>query len=294
MTDVATDVRAIDWYHTIELPNGVLTPGRYDLRPVVRRLPIPASLRGRRCLDVGTADGFWAFEFERRGAEVVALDTDPEHLDWPVLGRPDTEAALRVALDRRTAFETAHRALDSSVEHRTMTAYDVSPDTLGEFDLVFVGSLLLHLRDPLRALAAIRSVTGGRLMVNEAISPALTALRPRTPAAEFHGLSDFRWWLVNAKGLARLVEASGFRVLASGRPYPVPYGPGAPPRRPLGTDTRWHAAGRRRLSTGALLHRAVRVFGVPHAWVLGEAEPLESAGRTSMRDDQVAPAPTPG
>src|SRR5262249_5899818 len=160
-TELAAEVGATDWYHTIELPDGTSTPGRYDLRPVARRLPLPASLQGRRCLDVGTADGFWAFEMERRGAaEVVAVDTDPEHLDWPpnVL---DVEASTRVALDRRPAFFIARRLLASSVEHRTMTVYDISPEALGTFDLVFVGSLLLHLRDPVRALTAIRSVTSG-------------------------------------------------------------------------------------------------------------------------------------
>jgi tRNA (mo5U34)-methyltransferase len=260
----------VDWYHTIELP-GTVTPGRYDLRPVARRLPLAESLRGLRCLDVGTADGFWAFEFERRGAaEVVAIDTDPEHLDWPVVRGRDTETATRGALDRRRAFAAAHRSLRSSVEHRLLTVYELSPDQIGEFDLVFVGSLLLHLRDPLRALAAIRTVTRGRLLVNDAISPTLTVLRPRTPAVEFHGLGDFRWWLPNAKGLARLVEASGFRIVATGKPYPLPSGSGAPRRRPLLADGRWHSVERRRPSLGALAHRAVRAFGVPHAWVLGE------------------------
>ena len=35
---------------------------------------LPRDLRGRRALDIGTFDGFWAFELERRGAEVVAID----------------------------------------------------------------------------------------------------------------------------------------------------------------------------------------------------------------------------
>jgi len=278
------EVHAVDWYHTIELPR-VVTPGRYDLRPLARRLPLPDSLQGLRCLDVGTADGFWAFEFERRGAaEVVAVDVDPGHLDWPVVGGRDTQTATRVALDRRHAFATAHRALRSSVEHRTSSVYDLSAHGLGRFDFVFVGSLLLHLRDPLRALAAIRDVSDNQLLVNEPISPSLTLLRPRTPAAEFHGLSDFRWWLPNRRGLARLIEASDFRVVAVSRPYPLPYGKGAPPRRPLLADARWVSLGRHRPSLGALANRAVRAFGVPHLWVLAE--------RAESTEDQESPAPS--
>lgn len=32
------------------------------------KLPLPDSLDGMRCLDVGTQNGFWAFELERRAA----------------------------------------------------------------------------------------------------------------------------------------------------------------------------------------------------------------------------------
>src|SRR5689334_4047032 len=68
-----------DWWHVIEVAPGVVTPGWWDLRPAAERMPWPASLDGMRCLDVGTMDGFWAFELERRGAgEVVAIDlVDP-------------------------------------------------------------------------------------------------------------------------------------------------------------------------------------------------------------------------
>src|SRR5919201_5774181 len=75
-----------EWYHTIELAPGVVTPGWFDTRKVVGRLPLPASLAGMWCLDIGTFDGFWAFEMERRGAEeVLAIDIlDPLRWDWPV------------------------------------------------------------------------------------------------------------------------------------------------------------------------------------------------------------------
>ena len=72
-------VADVQWYHSLELAPGVVTPGWFDLRPMAAKLPWP-TLTGLRCLDVGTFDGFWAFEMERRGArEVVAIDLlDPE------------------------------------------------------------------------------------------------------------------------------------------------------------------------------------------------------------------------
>src|SRR3954469_15020041 len=73
------------WYHTMELAPGVVTPGWFDLRGILDRMPWP-DVTGRRCLDVGTYDGQLAFELERRGAaEVVAIDlSDHAEWDWPV------------------------------------------------------------------------------------------------------------------------------------------------------------------------------------------------------------------
>jgi tRNA (mo5U34)-methyltransferase len=76
-------VAELDWWHTIEVAPGVVTSGGWDLRPTAERMPWPSSLAGMRCLDIGTMDGFWAFELERRGAgEVVASDVlDATELD---------------------------------------------------------------------------------------------------------------------------------------------------------------------------------------------------------------------
>src|SRR4051794_729406 len=82
VADVGAAVDSVPlWCHTLDLGPGGVTPGWFDLRPVVGKLPWP-DVRGKRCLDVGTYDGFLAFEMERRGAaEVVALDI-PNHEDW--------------------------------------------------------------------------------------------------------------------------------------------------------------------------------------------------------------------
>ena len=45
------------WYHTIELPGGVVTPGVYDHRPLLPHYGIPDDLTGKRVLDVATFDG---------------------------------------------------------------------------------------------------------------------------------------------------------------------------------------------------------------------------------------------
>jgi len=64
---VADRARELSWYHSLELEPGYVTEGMFDLRPVVDRYGLPARMDGMRALDVGTWDGFWAFEMERRG-----------------------------------------------------------------------------------------------------------------------------------------------------------------------------------------------------------------------------------
>jgi hypothetical protein len=69
------------WYHTIDLPGRGPTPGYFDTRRAPAHVPWPRQLSGGRCLDVGTFDGFWAFEMERRGAfEVVAAMASHYHV----------------------------------------------------------------------------------------------------------------------------------------------------------------------------------------------------------------------
>lgn len=58
------------WYHSIQLPDGSVTEGAFDHRQLVPFYGIPTDLQGMRVLDVATADGFWAFEFKRRGGDV--------------------------------------------------------------------------------------------------------------------------------------------------------------------------------------------------------------------------------
>src|SRR5688572_28301000 len=83
------------WYHTIDLGPGATTSGQIDMRAVAPKV-FPADLRGKRALDVGTFDGFWAFEMERRGAETVAIDVPTlESAEWPPINRPRLEAQAR-------------------------------------------------------------------------------------------------------------------------------------------------------------------------------------------------------
>jgi len=250
------------WYHTMELAPGVTTPGWFDLRPVVDKLPWP-DVRGKRCLDVGTYDGFLAFEMERRGAaEVVAIDLDDHReWDWPARLRstgPEGLAQL-AGPEKGLGFRIAANALGSRVERLGVSAYGLAEAGLGRFDVVVCGSLLLHLRDPVEALEAMRSVCAGEFLSSECIDLRLTLLHPKLPFARLDGTSELcQWWLPNAAAHRRMVEAAGFDVVRVGPLYADPFGAGHPSAGP----------GLRSRALSLFRRRRLGNDGVPHVGVL--------------------------
>jgi tRNA (mo5U34)-methyltransferase len=204
---LAERVASFRWYHTLELAPGIVTAGMFDHRPAVHRYMLPSDLSGQRCLDVGTMDGFWAFEMERRGAdEVVAVDVDdPEALDWPAALRDRTEKSLDRTKGER--FELARAALSSRVDRRLVSVYDLSPG-MGLFDLVFCGDLLIHLKDPITAMERIRAVCRGAAIICTPVRRY--RLGGGRSLAELDGIDEFQWWLLSEKALVRLALAAGF------------------------------------------------------------------------------------
>lgn len=209
------------WYHSIELAPGVVTPGHVDLRGLPEQV-LPASLAGMRALDVGTFDGFWAFALEQRGADVVAIDVPAlDAAEWPPVNRARLETVARdMGTELGRGFAIAARALGSAVRRVEVGVYDLETEAIGgAVDFAFLGALLLHLRDPVRALERIRSVLapGGRLTVLEPIDPRLTLLSPRAPASRFQATeTDFNWWVANVACLQAWLRAAGFERIARG------------------------------------------------------------------------------
>ena len=220
MTSTLSDtVERYGWYHTLDLGNGVVTPGMFDHRPALEHYLVPDDLTGLRCLDVGTMDGFWAFEMERRGAaEVVAIDLDdPSRLDWPHSLREPTVKTMDIEKGER--FATAREALGSNVERVLRSVYELDTD-LGLFDFVFCGDLLVHLKDPITAMENIRKVCQG----SATICNPITRFRfGRGKAlAEFDGIDYFQWWALSEEAMVRMMKAVGFSRVEQGRAFELP------------------------------------------------------------------------
>jgi tRNA (mo5U34)-methyltransferase len=226
---VQAQLDALAWYHTIDVVPGATTKGWWDLRHALDVIPFP-DVRGKRCLDVGTWDGFYAYELERRGAaEVIALDVpDLSAIDYPPEVRADTtyDHSQSGTQPRSAGFHLIHKLRGSKVEWRGVNIYDLDPAELGQFDLVVVGSLLLHLRDPVRALDAVRRVTAGELLSVDSVDARLSLLSRRRPLFELRGeTADFQWWIPSEAGLRHLLHVGGFDVERSSRPFLLRPGP---------------------------------------------------------------------
>lgn len=139
-------------YHRYEVEPGLFTPGaNMDLNPktCLDEIGIPAKLTRLRALDIGSWDGPYAFELERRGAEVTALDIQD----------PDV-----------TLFNAIKEIKKSSVTYVRGSVYDAIPETLGIFDLVLFPGVYYHLKNPVLSLQRIRRLLkdGGMLFIEGA------------------------------------------------------------------------------------------------------------------------------
>jgi tRNA (mo5U34)-methyltransferase len=208
--EIRRRVDEIRWYHTIDLGNGIVTPGIDASSARLAKLRFPADMTGKTALDIGAWDGFFSFELERRGASrVVAVDS----YSWsgPGWGMKD-------------GFTLAREALGSSVEDRELEVLDLSPETVGVFDVVLFAGVLYHLRHPLQALERVASVTGELLI----LATQVDLLRVRRPAMAFYPGSDLQrdasnWWGPNPRALVAMLHDVGFDHVEIVRaPYRLP------------------------------------------------------------------------
>jgi len=185
--DPATVQAAADrmaWFHRIELPGGVVTPGLMSPEEPYQLMGIPAAIKGKSVLDVGTGDGGFAFLCERDGAaRVVACDVD-SHLELDLGRGPAYQFYLSRYLQARQKspqshwvflngrplrFWLAHTCLQSKVERVHARPDQLSPERVGRFAVTLVMGHFHHLRNPLAALDALYSVTEERSFLSSEV-----------------------------------------------------------------------------------------------------------------------------
>ena len=184
--DFSGSVEPMQWWHHFE-------------QLLALNLP---DLTGKTVLDVGARDGYFSFAAERFGASrVLAIDSG----NW---GRPGG----------KRSFERLRKALASHVEDLDVDVLDLSPETVGRFDVVLFLGVLFHMRDPLLALERVAGVTRELLVVETLVD--MTFLR--SPAAAFYPSEKpsekSGWWGPNRAAVLGMLESVGFARVV---PFPL-------------------------------------------------------------------------
>jgi tRNA (mo5U34)-methyltransferase len=190
------------WHQRFDLAPGVPTPGVSPNDWLLAAFQVPADLRGKRVLDIGTTNGATAFELERRGADrVVAVDV--LDIDW-------------------FGFRALAELFDSKAEFVQCSLYEL-PETLDEtFDLVVFWGVLYHLRHPLLGLDNVRRLAHDLVYLETAVSDFRDD--PTDAIARFHRLDELaddftNWWSPTTAALVAWCQSAGFEVLNT-RPIP--------------------------------------------------------------------------
>jgi len=226
-----------EWYHSIELSPGVVTPGRAPFEAwerELRNLRLP-DLHGKSVLDIGAYDGFFSFAAERLGASrVVSLDhyvwsadMTAYMKDWresrrtgaPIPPPHETRHWRPEELPGRRPFDAARALLGSRVEPVVgdFMTMDLAP--LGQFDVVLLLGVLYHLEEPLQGMRRVASLTApGGVAVIETEAVEIMGLPDMAfceffPGAELNNDAS-NWWAPNGKALEGLCRAAGFREVS--------------------------------------------------------------------------------
>ena len=191
------------WFHQIQVGHGIRTPGTHNSWQKMGRLQMPDNLTGWSVLDIGANDGFFSFQAELRGPERV-LATDHSH--WT----GEYEYVGKIP-GKKNHFETARELRNSKVEDQTIDIYDISPDTVGKFDLVLCLGVMYHLVHFTVGLENAISVTKKLIIIESAVHKhtrsddvCQTIFTPRPP-----GGGGTNWSYPNVECLKKMMLLFG-------------------------------------------------------------------------------------
>lgn len=226
----------IKWWHRIPLPgpnNSVIfTPGEVrhgadGADYASNRFGLPLSLKGKTVFDIGSWDGYFSFESERRGASwVVAAD---------IYKNNNLEKMEKSNWGGNHGFRFAQRILHSKVEFIDSGIYDLPVNVktfpksvlkekagfpsdeevfnldIPKFDVVLFYGVLYHLSDPLTALHKLASLTKWVALVETAHvpGPAPTMLFQRGKDND-----PTNFWYPTIPCLDLMLKDAGFREVS--------------------------------------------------------------------------------
>src|ERR1700730_7521904 len=214
------DVSECFFYHTMDLPGYGTVEGQWDLRGKMRDYLGGIPLKGRGVLDGGAASGFLSLEMERAGAEVVSFDADiadrivylPLQKSLYMTNRAQWRDHMNHFLEiMKNSYWLAHRLNQSKNRVFYGDIYDLT-DTLGMFGVAVVGKILVHLRDPITALASVGRRCADVLVVAEGMMESDDCFMQLLGTTE-NGRA-YSWWHLSTGLYREVMRMIGFEVQA--------------------------------------------------------------------------------
>jgi tRNA (mo5U34)-methyltransferase len=206
------------WFHCIDLGYGIQTKTESAAGEPINhpkgtwetiRQCLPEDIRGKSVLDVGCNAGFYAIEAKRRGAaHVLGVDAQRIHI-------------------RQALF--VREVLELEIGFRRMSVYDLTPHTVGQFDITLALGLIYHCKHFVQALENLCRVTRDLLIIETAIYPPEKGVEPFPhPIAGagqvLHSFAYvenppdaqepiFNWFLPSVAGLCSLLRNLGIQEI---------------------------------------------------------------------------------
>lgn len=152
------EIERINWFHSIDLGNGIITKGRTGMdhcspEAITNRFGMPTNLETKTVLDIGCFDGLFSFEAEKRGAkEVMSIDI------------------YQGESENINGFEYARKALKSKVQFSRDSIESYSERNKYKFDVVLLFGTLYHVENPIQHLKASYSMTKEYCLIETAIA----------------------------------------------------------------------------------------------------------------------------
>jgi len=199
-------------YHTMTLLDGCTLKGAYDMSKVIQHYQIPDNLNGKTVLDIGASNGYFSFEFSKKGAKVTATDS---YGDWW------NEKIVKLM----KAEEIDFRILDIN---------DLD-ESFGKFDIVFCSNVLLHIKDIYTCIEKIKSVTKEKAILATQLSNHSEL--DNTSFVEFIGMRFHldhvnrtygTWWHPSLASFKKMVEVAGFKSVKNISTFQLPFEPHRP------------------------------------------------------------------
>jgi len=212
-----------NFYHSTDIPGVGLVEGQWDLREGFDDYLGNYDFTGKRVLEIGPATGFLTFRIEKTAAEVVAVELPMDRNFWNAVpyeslglarGRDsswtEVEQQFHEHIGRiRNGFWFCHEKFGSGTRVYHGSAEDL-PESLGEFDVVLLASILLHSRSPVAILESCARLVKETVIITEIHDESLGE-EPVCSLVPTAGNKAWdTWWRFTPRFFTQFLEVLGF------------------------------------------------------------------------------------